>query len=201
MEGKTLNVLGKWPTAVASALGATPVSLSGKECYAALDKGLLDGVITNPLGLVIHKNQDVLNYTTVANLFIHVFVVTMNLDTWNSLPPDLQALFEGENAWRLAEVFGYQFDKDELAAQKIVEEAYAERGKPGLYFLPADEMDRWERAIIPVREMWLEESSASGAPTMAILQDVMAAAQKYSYENHDSSQCADILHDWGAEGY
>ena len=111
-------------TAIMAAFGATP-EFVGMEAPDAIAKGVLDGTLTNWPAMVVFGFADVCNYSTDCALagpiqFAHV----MNLDTWDSLPPDLQELFVGENAWRLSELYGYQFDQDTMMFRAMLNDMY-----------------------------------------------------------------------------
>ena len=123
-------------------------------------------------------------------------------DTWNSLPPDLQALFTGENAWRLVDLFGHQFDEDEQMFRSVIEETYSARGKPEIYVLPEAERGRWIEACQPLWEQWVQEVTplVGESTARAILSDAIKFGKEYEYTGF-CQECEETLHEWGATGH
>jgi TRAP-type C4-dicarboxylate transport system substrate-binding protein len=85
-------------------LGATPVSLPPNEVYAALDKGILDGAAWGAYGLTANKWYEVAKYLMRPTFGYGNVTLSMNLDAWNGLSPEKQALVlkageQIENIW------------------------------------------------------------------------------------------------------
>lgn len=78
-----------------ASLEAEGVNLPMSESILSLQKGILDGIFSFPNFLKSYKLAEVVKYGTVMNLYGGPFVdVAMNLDKWNSLPADIQKVFE-----------------------------------------------------------------------------------------------------------
>lgn len=76
------------------ALGAAPVSITMPESYEAISRGVCDGVINAWDAFITWKLAEVADYFTMTPfLYASPFVEVMNLDTWNSLPADIQEVF------------------------------------------------------------------------------------------------------------
>lgn len=187
MEGLVFSVSGAYSSAVIRELSATPESLSPGEDYGALERDFTDGIVGDYVFIKDVGLDNLLNYTTeVGCLVTNLDAYVMNLDTWNSLPPDIQTLFSGESIRGFSEVQGYIIDKREMQCRAYIEQVQQERGYPGIYILPADEKALWIEAIMPVREMWLRDAAAEvgEARARAILEDAITFARQYSYENY-----------------
>ncbi len=78
------------------ALGASVVSLNVNDVYQALEKGVVDGSSTNWELMTSRKFSDYLKYTTVGIELSgeQRFYMIINLKKWNSLPPDIQKVFQ-----------------------------------------------------------------------------------------------------------
>ena len=78
-----------------TALGATPVNTPWSEVYSSLQKNMYDGLFIAAETLQSVNFAEVCNYCTMVNLnYLAAPGHLMNLDTWNSLPADIQAVFD-----------------------------------------------------------------------------------------------------------
>ena len=81
---------------IVKALGGVPVTMPIPETYEALQKGLADGILLPIESLKNWKFSEFLN-CTVKNYgvsFSNAMFVTMNKEKWNSLPKEIQQVFE-----------------------------------------------------------------------------------------------------------
>jgi TRAP-type C4-dicarboxylate transport system substrate-binding protein len=119
LNGVTLRGAGEVADAIA-ALGATPRDVPMAEMYDDVSKGVVDGALVGIETLKSFKMADVCKYTAfvwqVGNMY--TFYLAMNLDKWNSLPPDIQQIFTDVSAeyaekwavaWNEADVAGIQY--------------------------------------------------------------------------------------------
>jgi TRAP-type C4-dicarboxylate transport system substrate-binding protein len=71
-------------------LGASPTPIALNETYLALQTGTVDAQ-ENPLNLILaQKFYEVQKYIIVTEHMIDGFAVTINGNTWRSIPADLQ---------------------------------------------------------------------------------------------------------------
>ncbi|WP_316858646.1 DctP family TRAP transporter solute-binding subunit [uncultured Cohaesibacter sp.] len=76
------------------ALGASPTPMAGTELFTALQQGTVDAQ-ENSLGVIDGlKFNEVQNYLTTTQHVYTPYVVVMNLDKFNSLTEDQQAIIE-----------------------------------------------------------------------------------------------------------
>lgn len=86
--------------------GASPQPLPWGEVHTALSTGLIDAVLTSATSGVEGRFWEVLSYFTMINYSYPLNMLTINLDSWNSLSPEqqeamLRAAAETEEAqWR-----------------------------------------------------------------------------------------------------
>jgi TRAP-type C4-dicarboxylate transport system substrate-binding protein len=198
-KGQVMVGWGPYAADIITALGGTPEMIGPAELYDALAKGVVDGNLIEWEGEHIWHYNDVAKYSTEANFYISPFVHVMNLDRYNSLPPDIQELFTGEKARLYFEVHGYNFDKDDASYKGQLDEQYSKAGLPGIYTLPQEEQERWLNAIMPVRESWIEKAESLGAPGRAILEDAIRLAKEF--DESPSDHCEETLRQWEAQGH
>lgn len=84
---------------VVSALGATPVAMPQNESYDALQKGVVDGLVSPIETLKGWKIGEVVKSTTenFGSAYSLGFFVAMNKKKWDSLPKDVQQTIEQIN--------------------------------------------------------------------------------------------------------
>lgn len=157
------------------ALGGSPVTIPTGELYLALEKGVVDGTLFNTANMNDWKFWEVVNTYTEGNFYNLAWFSVMNLDTWNKLPEDVQAVIEETYGLNAGLMVGEGFDDDyfkniEIAQNKGVE----------IYDLPAEERDRWREATQPVYDSWVEKMESKGLPGEKVLKEVQRLIAKYS---------------------
>lgn len=204
INGMVILTVGKGASDQIKALGGSPEPGNPTQIYDLLAKGSVDGMSLNFEGAhgVFHITE-ITNYATVVGFSDVPFVNVMNLNTWNSLPSDIQKLFTGDNAKRISELYGFDFDQSDLANRDALDKTLKDRGYPGVYTLPNAELSRWEQALLPLREKWVSSVAASvgEAKARAILEDAIKFAKQNEYSTTPFDKLRQTLHDWGAPGY
>jgi len=145
---------------VVKALGATPVAMPQPETYEALNKGVVDGLVSPIETMKGFKFAEVVKYTTMNtnSAYSMGFFVVMNKKKWESLPKDVQATIEKineewiektGNAWDAMEKEGVEYSK--AKGIKVIE-------------LSKDEDARWVAAVQPVLAEFVKETKGKGLP-------------------------------------
>ena len=145
---------------VASALGATPVAMAQTETYDALEKGVVDGVLSPMESLKGWKFVEVTKSTTenYGSSYSLCFFVVMNKKKWNSLPKNVQDIIKQVNKeWivKTGEAWN-QMDKDAL---KLA----ISRGNEIIKLSPEEDA-RWAKAVQPVLAAYVKNMKAKGLP-------------------------------------
>jgi TRAP-type C4-dicarboxylate transport system substrate-binding protein len=73
------------------AAGALPSQISFADALPLLKSGAIDAVLSSGDGGAGDRLMETLTHFTAVNYSMTMSMVTMNLDTWKGLPPDLQA--------------------------------------------------------------------------------------------------------------
>ena len=101
--------------------------------------------------------------------------VTMNRTKWDSLPPDIQAVLTAVSAeW--APRHGQAWNAADDEGRALV----AELGRETIALSP-EETARWQAAVAPVLNTYVEQVAAKGLPGQAFLDDLkqlVAAASR-----------------------
>ena len=83
-------------TEIFAELGAKPIVMDFTEIFTALETGIIDGAdassLANNVGLGLY---DIVKHATYPGFHsMPADHIALNLDVWNSLPPDIQRIFE-----------------------------------------------------------------------------------------------------------
>lgn len=160
----------------AEALGGIPVAMGMGGAYEALQKGVVDVHFAPPEVLKGWKHAEVIKYTlqSYSVSYSNAFYVIMNLDKWNSLPTDVQKIFElvsvewiGKHgkAWDESDVEGLAFSRS--LGNEIIP-------------LSAAESARWAKAVEPVVDEYIKTMSEKGYPAQDYVNYIKALIIKYS---------------------
>lgn len=161
-------------------LGATPVAMPQSEAYEALAKGVVQGNLGPVEVLKGWRQAEVTSYLTKTPfLYNTLFFITMNLDKWNSLPPDIQEAIEKVNETYFENIASELWDKQNEAALKwAVEDMGME-----IIILPKEESDRWINLVKPVQDEFVAKMNKEGLAGQEILDTAKELAEKYNEEN------------------
>jgi TRAP-type C4-dicarboxylate transport system substrate-binding protein len=88
------------------------------DVFDNTSKGVLDGFNMCYTGAYVTGAIDAAKYITTINSSHQGWLLVMNNDTFNSLPPELQKLFEFDSIKEFIYLYGYQFAQDELLYQQ-----------------------------------------------------------------------------------
>ena len=162
---------------IVMALGAAPVGTTMPETYDALRTGVADGAMAPMEALWGFKWGEVVNYTTLSyptGYSTGMFIV-MNKGKWNSLPPDIQKVFDEVSAeW--IEKQGNVWDEIEKEGKDFIL-------KKGNKIIPLskEEEARWAAAVRPLLDEYVKNMKAKGLPGDKALKfclDYLKANQK-----------------------
>jgi TRAP-type C4-dicarboxylate transport system substrate-binding protein len=101
----------------------------------------------------------------------------MNKDTWNSLPPDIQKIFEDNSGPAAAARLGAAADGAMAGAKQAIIGMDKGAGKADIVVLSDAERARWRDALLPVWDKWVEERKAQ--PSQQMLDDALKMIEQY----------------------
>lgn len=153
-----------------AAMGAEGVAMPMTETYPALQRGVVDGVIANYETLISLSFAEVVNYYTEIPHSRGAYPSrAMNMEVWNSLPEDIQQVFNDNVMWLTT--------RNTEIAMETEAKGYEYGKEMGIEFnTPSDEMiAEYVSYMAPNAEQVAEELDAMGLPGSEILADVRAA--------------------------
>lgn len=157
-------------------LGATTHAMPMSESYLALDQGLVQGILAPNETLRAFRLAEVIDYVTnTPFLYNVVFIKIMNKNTWNSLPADIQDVFESMND---EFVLKYSTMMDEFS-EDILDQAVLEQGIE-VIDLSEDERQKWLQRIEPVVQQWITRRDKQGLPAARVVDIARELDEKHS---------------------
>ena len=156
------------------ALGIVPVSMPMTDTYLAIEKGIVHGLTGPDEVLKSMRLAEVTDYTMVTNSYTGAFHVAMNLDTWASLPPDVQQVIESLNEKYRTE-WGQKMDSNDIEAREFAKELGHE------FIQPAPEVvEEIHNRLKAVDATRADDLEANGKPGKAVLTEVYRLIEEYT---------------------
>lgn len=158
-----------------AALGATPVGVLPTEQVEQLQKGTIDGVFIDYGGAgIAFKMGGTVKHSTEMYSYVSSFGVVMNPDTWNKLPPDLQALIT-KSVQGVEKEIGQAWDGLDVPGKKALMDAGGEAIK-----LSPEEDAKFRKIGAEVTAAKVKELDGKGLPATAVHQMMKSLADKHS---------------------
>jgi TRAP-type C4-dicarboxylate transport system substrate-binding protein len=155
-------------------LGAVPVFMPPPEIYTSLERGMVDGTVLSWDALKSFKSFEVTKYRTVVGLYIARMITMMNMDTWNSLPPDIQKIIDENSGLGKSIAAGKVMDAANINSRdNIIVPFDKDKGNPDYVVLSDEERGKWRDALSPLYGKWIEENEGKGLPAQAFFDDMI----------------------------
>jgi len=161
---------------IIEALGGVPVAMPKGDQYDAMLKGVVDGTTGSPNELKGWRVAEVAKFSTVYPKvgYVTAMFVTMNRKTWESLPPEVQKVFtEVSEEWVIYS--GQTWNNIEIEGIR-----YGRQKGHQFIFLSPDEGARWGKAVKPLFDEYIKNTTAKGLPGREALEYRQYLIKKYS---------------------
>ncbi len=168
--GLDLRVSGQMEEKTIAALGALASLIPMPETYDALERGVVDGLLTDHAAIDTYNLHEVLNYGTDGLNFMHAAkVIFMNKATWDALPAEVQAAFEEASGGIDLSMRGAdQYAKMAGDARQVMADA-------GMELIPWGEAEKAELLAIaePLITEYLDSLVAQGLPAYEVYEHML----------------------------
>lgn len=172
-KGLRLRSVGGTQAEGVKAMGGIPVVIHTGEYYTALQRGTIDGGVHPLSAASAFKLQEVSKYVVKVGLSTCGMSLIINLDTWRSLPQDIQNEILEANAVA-AERAAFVYHEEETRAFDVWEKAGVKIFTP-----PEAEFVKWRKKVEPVWSKWISEQEAKRLPAKKITEEMINRARKY----------------------
>lgn len=155
-------------------LGGNSIGMPQNDTYEALQKGVVEATLCPIETLKGWKQGEVINYVTKTPAigYTTAMFVTMNLERWNSLPPEIKKIFE-EVSEEWIDKHGKAWNDADNDAVKMIEEM----GKETIV-LTEEETQKWQEKVRPILDLYADNAEARGLPGKAFLSDMLNSVKR-----------------------
>jgi TRAP-type C4-dicarboxylate transport system substrate-binding protein len=153
--------------------GAVPVDGGLTTYYTQISTGVADGVLTILTGAPPYRIHEVAPFITLVGLGGQLTGgMSINLDTWNDLPDDVQGVLSElgiEYSAGVAAELGVRYEN---GLRSMAEEGAT------IATLPAAEKQRWIDGLPNIAGRWVEATEARGIPAGEVLEIYMESVRR-----------------------
>lgn len=177
LEGMRLRASGGVARAL-ERLGATTVAMGMGDGVQAFKNGAIDGFTSGPFDVStlvgLHEIADYANDAGRMGVYAAVSLA-FNLETWQGLPEDVQAVF-----LEVAEEAPAKFlEVTEASVSEAVDKLIATEGLTVERTSPETDAAWREKVAEPVWNAWIEETAAKGLPAREVFEEYRALVETY----------------------
>ncbi len=158
-------------------LGAAPEGMPMSAVPEALQKGVVQGLVSSLEVMKDMKFAEYCKFATYADLWVVPFAVVMNKKKWESLPEDVKKIFD-DLSKEQALWTGKYVDQH---AQDAIEWSKKEE-KVEFITLPQEETAKWKTKVEPLTQQYLDRTKESKLPGKEFLEELMKLKDKYTKE-------------------
>ena len=134
------------------ALGANPVPMPFPELYSALQQGTIDAQENPILNSWLNKLLEVTPFVTLLQHSLCESIAVVNLDRWNQLSKEHQALFIEAGKRMTSMVHSLNTQHTAAIIAKLEKE-----GKPKITRLTPEARAEFVKAVQPIHEQWAQK--------------------------------------------
>ncbi|MBR3881437.1 MAG: TRAP transporter substrate-binding protein DctP [Mailhella sp.] len=153
MKSLRIAALSKPIANAAAALGANPINIPVPDFYMALSRNTCDSALFSQLAAGSIKIQNMIKHVTLVSLIKDVRFIGINMDLWNSFPPEIQKAIESTC---MSEEFAIRMSTAMDNADTVGHDLLASCGAQFYTLDPADHA-RWVAACAPLDQEWVEK--------------------------------------------
>jgi TRAP-type C4-dicarboxylate transport system substrate-binding protein len=178
--GKKLRISSRVTGNLVKKQGGVPIGMAITEVALALQKGVLDGVITSMEGAGIATSyefaKNIIYMPDNKSINTATFALLMNKNSFNKLPKELQDIILKNSGIQLSERIGMA---QELGDKRVTDLALKSGAK--INILSREEFKSWELAAKEVEEEWIKDKEKAGIKdARELIEKLKAKTNKYS---------------------
>jgi TRAP-type C4-dicarboxylate transport system substrate-binding protein len=178
MEGLKIRGGSRLVNSFLEKMGATPVGMPVPAVPEGLSKGVIDGTtIPWEVTAALKVPELVSNHTEFEGkaLYVLTFVLAMNKDRYESLPPDLQKVIDDNSGLEFSIFAGGTQEDSDGPARKLA----VDRGNNIVTVSEADAA-AWQEVAAPIYDEWVADMNGRGIDGQALIDEARMLIDKYT---------------------
>jgi TRAP-type C4-dicarboxylate transport system substrate-binding protein len=159
-----------------NSVGGAALLKGPPDWYTSLERGLAEGQIGHWTAIHDFKLTELFKYHTQVGdggVCMAGIGYIVNLDTWNSLPPDIQDILVEVYTWACEEAV-----KEDIKTQEISIQEAKDLGHTIIELTP-DEIQLWADGLQPFTDKWIMDTEAEGWPAREVYKGLEQLIEKY----------------------
>jgi TRAP-type C4-dicarboxylate transport system substrate-binding protein len=157
LRGLKIRAPGPVQTSMLRALGAVPLNMPAGEMYDALERGVVDGLVTGNSAIKSYRLEKLVKHATLAQFYVATMIVAMNQQSYKKLSSEDRTLVDSLTGRRMAMLGAKNYDDEADDGLEALKKA-----KANIYQLTPTETNRWKQAAGQVSREWIKEMESKG---------------------------------------
>ena len=168
LKGIKIRISSMAGSEMAKAVDAVPVSTGTGEIYLAMQKGIVDVVMTVWDGAVVFKLNEVSKYVNEINLMSTTHIVLMNKKTWEKLPQAGKDYIDAN--WK---TFSLKYARAHEARIPRYKKMFLGTGddREIIEFAPG-ESEKMDKRFTPIWQKWIADREEKGLPAKKAIDEL-----------------------------
>ena len=185
-KGLKLRAVGSIYPRIFSPVGAVCITMPSPEQYDAMSRGLIKAAPANLETAYKFKLYEVAKYylrTGFMGTMPTLYGITINLDVWKRLPPDVQHVLK-----EVAEEYMEKYPDREARANRELEKVFRDNGVE-FNTLPVAEQKAWRAKVVrPIYEDYIKRTEGRGYSNARKILDRYCELLKFNPYEHPISE-------------
>lgn len=167
----------------ARAMGITVVGINMPDMYMSIEKGVIEGFIGDPDVITARRLGELVKYYTLLNLRGSLFYLTMNQDSYDSLPDDLKKVVDDVSGDFARKLFTDFWNGTQYNSLK----RYVTEMKGELLVLSDEDYAKADKLLEPIDQLWVDAMNRADMPGEAMLAKFRELEETYTAPWAESS--------------
>jgi len=164
---------GKIESWILEELDAEVIDISLGDLGTSLERGLADGAFLSWSLTFISGAVKFTEYRTNLDLMYRPWLILMNKDVWNSMPPNIQDDIMSVSGQIPSVIYAVANELITNESREDLENLDEKLGNQPIYVPTQDEMAQWMETLKPVWQKWVDELDSSKSPYAGQGQEIL----------------------------
>jgi len=178
IAGQKMRNGGKIEAWLLESLGAEPIDIELGDLGTSLERGLANGAFLSWSLTFISGAVRYTEYRTHLDEMYRTWLICMNKDVWNSMPPNIQEEIMSVSGQTGSIIGAIANEKATNESRTQLEAADAKLGNPPIYEPTDEEKALWVEASTPIWQKWVDELKTTKSPYADQGQEILDFVQE-----------------------